>query len=249
MFGETEAKMAAVSLEATVGRLVTENPARARVFERRGIDYCCGGKVSLKAACEAKGLDPGAALAEIALCDDLFRGETQTNWEAATVSELIDDIQTTHHRYLKEELPRLSFLTEKVARAHGARHPELEIVHETFDAFRSELESHMMKEELILFPLCRQLEAAESAPSFHCGSVGNPIRVMEHEHDSAGAALAKFHELTGGYAPPQGACNTYRAMLDGLKTLEEDMHLHVHKENSILFPKALALEESLTATA
>jgi regulator of cell morphogenesis and NO signaling len=239
--------MSTITLNQTIGELVTERPSRSRVFERRGIDYCCGGKVSLKDACEKKGFDPSAILAEIAEADEATRNVTQKNWSQATASELIENIVTTHHAYLKEELPRLSALTEKVALAHGERHPEMIDVKNVFEELRAELESHLMKEERILFPLCRELETAATLPDAHCGTVRNPIRVMEHEHDNAGNALEKLRALTNGYAPPQDACNTFRATLDGLKTLEEDLHVHIHKENSILFPRAIEIEERLSA--
>jgi regulator of cell morphogenesis and NO signaling len=116
-----------------------------------------------------------------------------------------------------------------------------------FDAFRDELEAHAIKEETILFPLIKCLEAAEMLPSFHCGSIQNPIRRMMQEHDDAGEALAKMRALTGDYTPPPGACNTFCVLLDSLKELEADMHLHVHKENNILFPRALAQETALAA--
>ncbi|HUG44578.1 MAG TPA: hemerythrin domain-containing protein, partial [Acidobacteriota bacterium] len=102
--------------------------------------------------------------------------------------------------------------------------------------------SHMLKEERILFPMVRELEASAEAPQFHCGSLAHPIRQMEDEHDAAGAGLEKLRELSDGYSPPEWACNTYRAMLDALANLESDMHLHVHKENNILFPRALQME-------
>src|SRR5690606_19143685 len=114
-----------------------------------------------------------------------------------------------------------------------------------FLPFRAEMESHMMKEEQVLFPMIRQLESSVSAPEFHCGSIRNPIRAMEHEHDSAGEALGEFDRLSGHYAPPPDACNTFRAMLDGLRELELDMHQHVHKENNVLFPRALEREAQL----
>jgi regulator of cell morphogenesis and NO signaling len=237
--------MSTITLETTVGQIVTERPSRARIFERHGIDYCCGGKISLQEACDRKKLDPQAVIQEITTHDEKTRGKQETDWSQATMGELIENIVTEHHDYLREELPRLAFLVEKVARVHGELHPELPLVHQIYQSLKTELESHMWKEEQVLFPLCRDLERAESLPEIHCGSVNNPIRVMEHEHDDAGEALSRMNQLTDGYAPPEGACNSYRAMLDGLRTLEEDMHIHVHKENSILFPKAAAVEERL----
>lgn len=158
------------------------------------------------------------------------------------LTELADHIEQTHHAYLRKELPRLEWMTEKVARVHGDKEPRLMKSREAFVALKAELEPHMMKEERILFPLIRQLEASADRSEFHCGSVADPIRQMEHEHNQAGDALAILNESTDGYTPPEWACNTYRAMLDSLAQLERDMHQHIHKENNVLFPKTLERE-------
>ncbi|MBI2297557.1 MAG: iron-sulfur cluster repair di-iron protein [Armatimonadetes bacterium] len=226
----------------TVGEMVAVRPSRAKVFERFGIDYCCGGKQPLGQACADKSLDPEAVLAALEAHDATPRGEDDRDWTQATLTELADHIEATHHQFLREALPRLAQLTAKIAQVHGERHPELREVSRIFLGLRSELEMHMMKEEEILFPLCRQLESAAGPTAFHCGSIGNPIRVMEFEHDNAGQALAALARLTGGYQAPEDGCNTYRATLDGLRELEDDLHAHIHKENSILFPRALAVE-------
>ena len=168
--------------------------------------------------------------------------QTERSWGDATLTELADHIEATHHAYLKEELPRLEFMVHKVTNRHGEHRPALVQMAQVFDAFKAELESHMMKEEQILFPLCRQLEHASGPQHFHCGSVQNPIRVMIQEHDDAGEALRRMRELTDDYSVPMDACGTYRALFDSLKQLEQDMHRHVHKENSILFPKAVEAE-------
>jgi regulator of cell morphogenesis and NO signaling len=133
-------------------------------------------------------------------------------------------------------------MTEKVSRVHGDNEPRLLQVREAFVALKAELEPHMMKEERVLFPIIRELEATTSKPDFHCGSVANSIRQMEHEHDQAGDALAIIRTATDDFVPPEWACNTYRAMLDALEKLESNMHQHVNKENNVLFPKAIALE-------
>jgi regulator of cell morphogenesis and NO signaling len=230
--------------ETTVGQLVTEKPARARVFEKFGIDYCCGGKKPLAQACGEKGLDPQTVLNELSVADQQKNG-SEKDWSSATLTELADAIEATHHAYLKQELPRLDFITEKVARAHGANHPEMLRVREIFIDFKAELDSHMFKEEQILFPLCRRMEAATEAFASHCGSIANPIRVMLAEHEDAGNALEQFRKLTHDYTPPLDACNTFRALLDSLRQIEADMHQHVHKENNILFPRAIELEAKL----
>jgi len=233
-------------LEITVGQLVTERPARARIFESFGIDYCCGGKKPLAQAIREKGLDEKAVVGVLDAFDEATP-QVERNWAEASLTELADHIEQTHHAYLKTELPRLQFLVNKVAARHGEARPKLVEVAHIFAALKEEMDSHMMKEEQILFPICRQLETDGAPRSFHCGSVQNPIAVMIREHDHAGDALKQMRELTDEYAVPSDACGTYRALFDSLRQLELDMHRHVHKENSILFPKAVAAEAKLVA--
>jgi regulator of cell morphogenesis and NO signaling len=219
----------------TVGELVAERPARSRVFEELGIDYCCGGKLSLAEACARKGLDPGEVSRRLASAESV---EPEADWRAAPLVALCDHIVSTHHAFLRRELPRLRGLLTKLARVHGDRHPELRDVLAVFGPFADELTAHMTKEEQVLFPLSARLEtgAVPRTPF-----VLQPIAVMEAEHDAAGRALAEMRRLTGGYAVPADGCGTYRAALSGLAGLEEDMHKHVHKENSILFPRVARL--------
>ncbi|EMI53966.1 iron-sulfur cluster repair di-iron protein [Rhodopirellula sallentina] len=233
--------MLTLNPEQTVGDLVRQSPNRARVFESLKIDYCCGGKVSLDRACQKRGIDTAEVMERIHANDATLHSDSHVDVDSMTLTELADHIETTHHAYLREELPRLDAMTEKVSRVHGDKDARLHQMREAFVALKSELEPHMMKEEQILFPIVRQLESSSDQPEFFCGSVANPIRQMEHEHDQAGNALAVLNESTDGYAPPEWACNTYRAMLDSLARLEADMHQHIHKENNVLFVKALAL--------
>ena len=233
-------------LETTVGQLVTERPGRARVFEAFGIDYCCGGKKPLAQAILEKGLDQHTVLRILDAFDEQAPA-AERDWSRSSLAALADHIEQTHHAYLKNELPRLEYLVTKVANRHGSHTPQLVDLARVFVAFRLELESHMQKEEVVLFPICRQMESATSPQRFHCGSVENPIAVMVREHEDAGDALKRMRELTNDYTPPPDACNTYRALFDSLRELELDMHRHVHKENSILFPKALELEQKLGA--
>jgi regulator of cell morphogenesis and NO signaling len=163
--------------------------------------------------------------------------------------ELIDHIVTIHHAYLHRELPRLAELAGRVIDAHGNRHPELREVDDVFESLGDELRFHMLKEEKILFPMIARLEVAMKVPELYCGSVGNPIAVMQHEHDDAGAALARLRVLTDGYTAPPDACPTYRALLDGLSGLEAELHVHIHEENNILFPRARAADGALQAAA
>jgi regulator of cell morphogenesis and NO signaling len=243
MVGTTNTK-----LESTVGQLVTERPGRARVFEAFGIDYCCGGKKPLAQAIRENGLDEKAVLRILDTFDEQAP-QTEREWSKATLTELADHIEQTHHAYLKQELPRLEFLVNKVANRHGSHTPGLVELAAVFNAFKAELESHMRKEEVVLFPICRAMDCATGPQQFRCGSVENPIAVMVREHDDAGDAMRRMRQLTNDYSPPIDACNTYRAMFDSLRELEQDMHRHVHKENSILFPKAVELQSRLAGGA
>lgn len=234
--------------QVTVGELVRERPARSRVFEALRIDYCCGGKLSLAEACARRSLDATDVLAQIRADDAATtqRGAAESDVAALGLAELADHIEQTHHVYLRGALPRLAQLIDRVHKVHGEAEPRLAQVRAAFAGFEQEVSQHMLKEERILFPMIRALEltGAQAAGDFHCGSIAHPIRQMEYEHDQAGDALATLRTATDGFAPPEWACNTYRAMLAGLAELEADMHQHIHKENNILFPRALELEQA-----
>lgn len=239
--------MPSVTAESPVGRVVAEFPAAARVFEARGIDYCCAGKLTIEGACRAKGLDSAALLREIAASIEQaweLPGPRLTEMAAA---ELADHIEGTHHAYLRAELPRLSGIVAKVANAHGESRPKLCELAKLFERFREEMEAHMEKEERVLFPWIRRLERGGSG--FPPWGIASPIGCMEHEHEQAGTALGSMRTLTDGFAIPANACTTYRVMVSSLEALERDTHAHVHKENSILFPMAKNLEESRRANA
>jgi len=215
-----------------VGRIATQHPLATRVFHRHQIDFCCGGGRSLEEACRARGLDPEAILAE--LRQELAAAgpvaET-TRWDEAPVEDLIRHILVTYHEPLKEELPRLEAMARKVHEVHGEKDPErFRSLLQVFLALKDELDQHLLKEERILFPM---IQAGQGA------TAGGPISVMEHEHDSAGAALRRLRELTGDYRVPEEACNTWRALWAGLEDLERALHEHIHLENNILFPRVL----------
>jgi regulator of cell morphogenesis and NO signaling len=237
--------MTAIAPADTVGRIVAKSPQLSRVFEELQIDYCCGGKRPLEDVCREKQIDVGQLVDRLEKASAVRASVPGESWLAAPLWELCEHIERTHHDYLQRELPRLHAIIEKVVKAHAENHPELLQVQAAFAELRAELEPHMMKEECILFPSIRYLEANGKPMRFPFGSLANPIRVMVSDHDHAGDALARIRELTCNYVPPKGACNTYRVMLEGLSTLEHDMHQHVHKENNILFPRAVELEAKI----
>lgn len=231
--------------EKTIGELVAERPDRSRVFEALGIDYCCGGKKTLETACGDNGIDVAEAVARLRDVEIAPAKTADENWLHAPMRSLIENILSTHHAYLKNELPRLSGLTEKVESRHAKKEPRLTELRGVFAGLRTELDMHMMKEEQILFPAIVQMEETDAKPSLGCGFLGGPVSVMEAEHESAAEALTAIRSLTDHYTAPEWACNTFRALVDALQKLEADLHEHIHKENNILFPRALEMEQRL----
>lgn len=231
--------MTDLTADQTLAELVTARPASARVLESFGLDYCCGGRRSLDQACAELGTDPDVVLDALATVEP----GPEPDWASMGPAELTDHLEATHHAYLHTELARLDALTGKVVGAHGARHPELGEVQATYGALRDDLEPHLMKEERVLFPMIHELAESEGIPSFHCGSLQNPISQMMSEHDRAGALLTTLRAVTDGYRVPPDGCASYQALYEGLAELEADTHLHVHKENNVLFPAVVALEQ------
>lgn len=222
----------------TLGDLVAEVPARAAVLDRLGLDYCCHGQRSLGEACAAAGIDPAVVAGEIDVVHHpAAGGESRAGADPAA---MVDDIVDTHHRYLRQELPELERLAEKVHGVHGDRHPELAEVRRLVTDLRADLEPHLDKEEQVLFPAIRRL--IDGGRDFPFGTVQNPIRVMGVEHEQAGELLAALRSATGGYTPPADGCASYRLLYARLAALEEDTHLHIHKENNVLFPLVVELE-------
>jgi regulator of cell morphogenesis and NO signaling len=230
-----------MDLDRTLAEIVTTQPAAARVLERHQLDYCCGGQQGLRSACDAAGVDADNVLAELAT----LTAQPEPDWAAMAPAVLVDHLEATHHAYLHAEFPRLSALAEKVVGVHGSRHPELANVRIAYEEFRADLEPHLTKEERVLFPMIRELGRSTTAPSFPCGSLQNPIRVMLTEHDRAGEILARLRSLTANYSTPADGCASYHALYEGLHQLEADTHLHIHKENNVLFPAVVALEQRL----
>lgn len=236
----------AIEPQTTVRELVGRCPQTRPVLEKHGIDYCCGGGQTLESAAARQNVSFAMLAAELDQAATAPpRGPTEKDWFAAPLPELVDHIVGTHHAYLRTALPRLRMLIAKVLNAHGDRHGEmLRRVQASFTALDEELSAHLFKEEQVLFP--HIVAAAQSTPGMRpmppFGTVRNPISQMEHEHDSAGAALADLRQATGDYALPGDACPTFRAMYDALRQLESDLHQHIHLENNILFPRAVEME-------
>lgn len=231
--------MKTITPETTVGEIVRAMPIRSRIFEKLGIDYCCGGKKSLNEVCRGKGLDAATVIAMLAALDGAPESSS-ADPDTMSLSELCDHIERAHHDYLREELPRLDFMTRKVAAVHGADETRLLEVRAVFEAFNEKMTSHTKEEEEIVFPKIRQLENAKQGKAEVASGLKDILSRLESEHEGAGAALARFRELTDNYTPPEWACNTFRALYDGLERLEKETHQHVHKENNVLFVKALA---------
>jgi regulator of cell morphogenesis and NO signaling len=235
-----------ISMEKTVGQMVAENPEAARIFEQAGIDYCCGGQRGLEEACSKAKMSFGevAALLEQAAAN---RSAADRDWLRAGQAELVEHIVSTHHGYVRQELPRLTALIAKVQGVHGKNHPELAQIARTFADISNEMTMHMMKEENILFPYIVDMEKAaqgkgpQPVPMF--GTVQNPVRMMMNEHDSAGANLKAIRELSGDYTPPADGCTSYRVLYEALAAFEADLHTHIHLENNILFPRAIEMEQ------
>jgi regulator of cell morphogenesis and NO signaling len=230
--------MNTINNDTTVGEIVRANPARSRIFENLGIDYCCGGKRPLAEACQTKGLDPATVVAMLSALDGAS-GRATVKADQMTLSELCDHIEGVHHAYLREELPRLDFMTRKVAAVHGDHESRLVRVRRVFEAFQAEMVSHTDQEDQVVFPAIRQLESADVTKTASEANLAGSLAKLESEHENAGAALSHFRELTDNYTPPDWACNTFRALYHGLAQLEKHTHQHVHLENNVLFPKAL----------
>lgn len=227
----------------TLGELVATEPGAARVLDRFGLDFCCHGDRTLRDACAEAGVD--AEVVEAALAAAPTGGDAA--WTELAPPALADHIVATHHRYLDVELPSLVTLAEKVRTVHGERHTELAEVSRLIVALAADLVPHLAKEERVLFPAIHALAAGVRELRF--GPVENPIRVMTAEHEQAGALLSELRRVTGGYAVPDDGCASYRSLYERLEALELDTHLHIHKENHVLFPGALRLAEGEPSTA
>ena len=229
----------------TVREIALEQPTSIRVFERLGIDYCCGGRKPLSEACEARSLEVDQVIAAL----EAAAGGSEKPAEDFTTRSLTGlcaHIVATHHEYVRRELPRLAVLAQKVVNRHGQTHPELPVIQATLARLAEELTQHLAKEEVVLFPYIGKLERAIAEggpkPQGCFGTVANPIALMTQEHDDAGTLLQVLRTRSNQYTTPDGACPTYHAFYDGLREFEQDLHQHIHLENNVLFPQAVAME-------
>ena len=240
-----------VNEKTTVRDVVGRYPQTRPVFEKHGIDYCCGGGRPLADAARQCGQELPKLIDALKEALDRPTGKAETvekDWYAASLDELIRHVVDEHHAYMKEALPRLRSLISAVQKAHAAQHGDmLRRVQAIFNDLDEEISSHLMKEEQVLFPFITASEARarQGLPMLPapCGSVCHPIQQMEHEHESAGRALAGLREATCDYALPPDACPTFRVMYEELQRMEADLHQHIHLENNILFPRAVELEK------
>ena len=231
----------------TVREVAVELPGATRIFEKLGIDYCCGGSKPLAEACLAAEVAPEKVVALLEQAGNGAPNSVSTrNWSTAPLSDLAAYIVTRHHGFTREELTRLSELLAKVCSVHGENHPELREIHTVFQELKHEMTGHMSKEEQVLFPYIENLERAvsrgEPAPTPFFGTVRNPIRMMMKEHDDAGDALRSLRRVSSNYKVPADGCVSFRTLYQALEEFEKDLHEHIHLENNILFPRAAELE-------
>ena len=219
-----------LGIDDPVKNFVKNNPQCAKVFEELNIDFCCGGDTSLLTACEEEDLEPHWVYQRLVELQPA-PSTREKDVSDLTLTELTEHLESTHHVYLKKALPRLVALMDKVHQAHSPRHPELTRLQTVVENLRADLEPHLLKEEQILFPLIRQLEAE----GLQLEAAQGPIRVMRSEHDGAGDLLKEMRTLTNVYVVPKDGCQSFQLLYEGLKELEEDTHLHIYKENNILF--------------
>lgn len=228
-----------------IGQYVADDFRTAAIFSKYKIDFCCNGNRTVAEACKKKDINEAKIMEEL---NNVLNAKTtqSIDYNSWPLDLLVEYIEKKHHRYVEEKIPVLLQFLNKLCRVHGTRHPELFKIHELFTASAGELSSHMKKEELILFPFIKRMVNAKlknegiKLPQF--GTIENPIAMMKQEHDNEGQRFRDIAELTNNYNPPVDACNTYKVTYAMLEEFEKDLHLHIHLENNILFPKAIALE-------
>lgn len=231
-----------------IGELVARDYRTASVFKKYSIDFCCQGNRTIQEACEKKNIDTKKVLEDLVAMMEA-KSESTTDYQSWPLDLLADYIEKKHHRYVQEKTLEIQPYLDKICKVHGERHPELLEIKEEFNASAGELAAHMKKEELILFPFIRKMTKAKlentKVDAAHFGTVKNPIQMMMNEHTVEGNRFRKIEELSNNYTPPLDACNTYRVSFALLKEFEQDLHLHIHLENNILFPRAIEIEKEL----
>ncbi len=237
-----------IAPETTVAEIATSAPATIRIFQDHQIDYCCGGRIPLAQACTARGLDIATLLQELQAA--VAPSSHEPVWANESLTALVRHIQARYHEPLRVELPRLDAMLDKVVSRHAHHLPETLLpLQRAFKGLQAELLVHMATEDRVLFPFIVALEAGQGVPTADALQwIQSPIAAMEADHEEAGRALAFIRDVTGSFAPPEWACPTFRGLYYGLSQLEADMHLHVHLENNILFPRAARLTERPGAT-
>lgn len=234
----------------SLAQIVNENYQAASVFERYNLDFCCKGKRSLLQACEESLLSPNELVTALEETVKSDQHPVQVDYNLLSLSQLTDNIVNTHHVYVKKEMPQILAYLQRVASKHGGRHPEMLKVFELFASLKEEMDEHMQKEEIILFPRIKEMERQINSGTevkFSLNYLQSPVNIMEQEHDHAGSIMTEIKDLTSQYNPPADACTTYRLSFAALDAFEKDLHHHVHLENNILFPKAIGLFKQINA--
>lgn len=233
--------------EETLGEIATKDLRKAEVFKKYGLDFCCGGKKTVKQACLAKGIDVTKVEAELRNINKTFSTGQSLRYNDWELDFLVDYIVNAHHGYVRKTTHDLSAYASKVAKVHGSHHPELLTINNLINEVLTELSSHMVKEEKVLFPYIKELFAAKKSGSevkkSQFNTIQSPIDMMEHEHDIVGRKMDMIRILTNNYSLPEDACASYSLLYKMLEEFEGDLFIHIHLENNILFPKALELEQ------
>lgn len=238
-----------ISNNNIIGELVAQDYRYASIFKKHNIDFCCQGNITIDEVCEKNKIDTQLLINDL---ESAIKQENSnvTDYKSWPLDLLADYVEKKHHRYVETAVLEIKPYLEKICKVHGGHHPELHEINDLFIACSGELIKHMKKEELILFPYIRNIANAKQkntpakTPNF--GSVQNPINMMMDEHTAEGERFRRIAELSDNYTPPQEACNTYKVTFALLKEFEDDLHLHIHLENNILFPNAIKLESELS---
>jgi regulator of cell morphogenesis and NO signaling len=236
-----------ISAKSTVRELAVEVPGATRIFERLGIDYCCGGGKALDEACRAAGVSVNEIVTSLEAAEHpTGQAGEETDWQEEGLENLASYIVSKHHVFTRDELERLEPLLAKVCSVYGENRPELLSIKELFRELKNDLLPHMQKEEMVLFPYIIEMEKAVAGhnpmPTPFFGTVRNPVRMMSLEHDAAGEILRNIRQLSSNFEPPAEACISYKTLYRALEELEQDLHQHIHLENNILFPRAVEME-------